>query len=92
MWIKENPHLDIFLKLDREAISWKTMKQSILVASTMGQSLWHALRPKLALIGCRTSFQQLDWSTVFKPVKIYCDNSATVFFLKMISILRVTNI
>ena len=32
------------------AISWKSVKQSIIVASTMEAELWHALRPQFRQI------------------------------------------
>jgi len=40
------------------AISWKSVKQSVIAAWKL--NLWHALRPQFRLIGCGTLFQDLE--------------------------------
>ena len=65
------------------AISWKSAKQTILVASTM----------EAEFVACFEATIQANWlwnfisglgivDSIAKPLKIYCDNSAAVFFSK----------
>ena len=64
-------------------ISWKSAKQSIIVASTM----------EVEFVACFGATVQANWlrnfisglgvvDSIAKPLKIYCDNSAAVFFSK----------
>ena len=72
----------LFLLADG-AISWKSAKQSVIATSTMEaefvacfeatiQSLW--LRDFISGLGIVDS--------IAKPLRIYCDNTVTVFFSK----------
>ena len=65
------------------AISWKGVKQFIIVASTM----------EAKFVACFEATVQANWlqnfiskpgvvDCIFKPLEIYCDNSTTVFFSK----------
>ena len=65
------------------AISWKSAKQSVIVASTM----------EAEFVACFEATVQANWlrnfisglgvvDSISKPLKIYCNNSATVFFSK----------
>jgi len=65
------------------AISWKSVKQTIIVASTM----------EAEFVACFEATFQANWlwnfisglgvvDNISKPLKIYCDNSTTVFFSK----------
>ena len=67
--------------LAKWAISWKSVKQSIIAASTM----------EAEFVACFEATIQANWlqnfisglgvvNSIAKPLKIYCDNSATVFF------------
>ncbi|XP_068498524.1 secreted RxLR effector protein 161-like [Phaseolus vulgaris] len=69
--------------LARGAISWKSAKQSVIVASTM----------EAEFVACFEAIVQANWlrnfisglgivDNIAKPLKIYCDNSAAVFFSK----------
>jgi len=69
--------------LARGAISWKSAKQSVIVASTM----------EAEFVACFEATVQANWlrnfisglgivDSIAKPLKIYCDNSAKVFFSK----------
>jgi len=69
--------------LARGAISWKSAKQSVIAASTM----------EAEFVACFEATVQANWlqnfisglgvvDSISKPLKIYCDNSATVFFSK----------
>ena len=66
-----------------QAISWKSAKQSIIATSTMEDEF----------VACFEAIVQTNWSwnlisglrvvdSIAKPLKIYCDNSAVVFFSK----------
>jgi len=66
-----------------EAISWKSVKQSVIVASTMN----------VEFVACFEATVQANWlqnfiwglgivDSIAKPLRIYCDNSATIFFSK----------
>jgi len=65
------------------AISWKSAKQSVIVASTM----------EAEFVACFEATVQANWlrnfisglgvvDNIAKPLKIYCDNSAAIFFSK----------
>ncbi|KAK6128152.1 hypothetical protein DH2020_038105 [Rehmannia glutinosa] len=65
------------------AISWKSAKQSVIAASTM----------EVEFVACFEATIQGNWlrnfisglgivDSIAKPLKIYCDNSAAVFFSK----------
>ncbi|XP_040872116.1 secreted RxLR effector protein 161-like [Glycine max] len=65
------------------AISWKSAKQSVIVASTM----------EAKFVSCFETTVQANWlqdfisglgvvDSITKPLKIYCDNTAVVFFSK----------
>jgi len=65
------------------AISWKSAKQSVIVVTTMVAEF----------VACFEATVQANWlrnfilglgvvDSIAKPLKIYCDNSATVFFSK----------
>jgi len=65
------------------AISWKSVKQSVIAASTM----------EAEFMACFEATVQANWlrnfisglgvvGSISKPLKIYCDNSAAVFFSK----------
>ena len=65
------------------AISWKSAKQTVIVASTM----------KAEFVACFEATIQANWlrnfvsvlgivDNIAKLLRIYCDNSATVFFSK----------
>jgi len=65
------------------AISWKSTKQSVIVASTM----------EAEFVACFEAIVQANWlrnfisglrvvDSIAKPLKIYCYNSAIVFFSK----------
>ncbi|KAL7102197.1 hypothetical protein ACP275_08G104400 [Erythranthe tilingii] len=65
------------------AISWKSVKQSIIASSTMEaefvacfEASSHALWLRNFILG----FKAVD--SITKPLKIYCDNTAAVFFSK----------
>ena len=64
-------------------ISWKREKQSVIAASTM----------KAEFLACFEATVQASWlrnvilglglvDSISKPLKIYCDNTATIFFSK----------
>ena len=63
------------------AISWKSAKQTIVASSTM----------EAEFIACFETTSQAKWlknfitglqvlNSISKPIRIYCDNSATIFF------------
>ncbi|XP_057981106.1 secreted RxLR effector protein 161-like [Malania oleifera] len=65
------------------AVSWKSVKQSIIAASTMVAEF----------VACFETTIQANWlwnfilglrivDSIAKPLKIYCDNSAAIFFSK----------
>ena len=65
------------------AISWKSAKQPVIAASTMEaefmacfEATIHGLRLRNFISGLRIV------NSIARPLKIYCDNSAAVFFSK----------
>jgi len=74
---------DYVYLLARGAISWKSAKQSVIVASTM----------ETEFVACFEATVQTNWlwnfisglrvvDNITKPLKIYCDNIVVVFFSK----------
>ncbi|XP_075096199.1 secreted RxLR effector protein 161-like [Nicotiana tabacum] len=70
-------------QLAEGAISWKSVKQSVIATSTMEaefaacfEATIHALWLQNFILGLGVV------DTITKPLKIYCDNSAAVFFSK----------
>src|SRR5262249_48966818 len=72
----------IFL-LARGAVSWKSVKQTIIASSTM----------QAEFVACYGAATQAAWlkslisrllivNSISKPLRIYCDNNADVFFSK----------
>ena len=76
------------------AISWKSAKQSVVAASTM----------EAEFVACFEATIQANWlrnfisglgivDSIARPLKMYCDNSAAVFFfLRTTSTLQVLSI
>ncbi len=74
------------------AISWTSAKQTIIASSTMeaefvacSEAIVHGLWLQNFISGLGIV------DSIFKPLRIYCDNFVAVFFSKMTSILRVQN-
>ena len=75
------------------AVSWKSAKQSVIASFTMEvefvvcfEATIHALWLQNFILGLRVV------NTITRPLKIYCDNSATLFFSKNDKYSRVPNI
>jgi len=65
------------------AISWKSAKQSIIVASTMQAEFVACFEVTVQGLWLRNFISELGIvDSIAKPLKIYCDNIATVFFSK----------
>ena len=65
------------------AISWKSAKQSVIAASTMEAEFVACFEATVHGLWLRNFISRL-WivNSIAKPLKIYCDNSTTVFFSK----------
>ncbi|GJY71387.1 retrovirus-related pol polyprotein from transposon TNT 1-94 [Tanacetum coccineum] len=64
-------------------ISWRSMKQSLIASSTMEAefiSCYEATSQALWLRNFILGLRTVD--TICRPLKVFCDNSATVFFSK----------
>ncbi|GAA0175175.1 hypothetical protein LIER_41863 [Lithospermum erythrorhizon] len=65
------------------AISWKSVKQSIIVTSTMEAEFVACFMATNHGLWLRNFISRLGIvDTIAKPLKIYCDNVAAVFFSK----------
>ena len=65
------------------AISWKSAKQSVIAASTMEAEFVACYEAMIHALWIRNFISKLGVvDTITKPLKIYCDNSAAVFFSK----------
>ncbi|KAL0370174.1 UNVERIFIED_CONTAM: Retrovirus-related Pol polyprotein from transposon TNT 1-94 [Sesamum angustifolium] len=81
--IPVNPLQDIFFLLANGAISWKSTKQTITASSTMEAEFvacYEATSQALWLRHFITGLKIVD--SIFRPIQIFCDNSAAVFFSK----------
>ena len=69
--------------LGEEAISWKSAKQSVIASSTMKVEFVACYKATIHALWLRNFISGLGVvDTITKPLKIYCDNSAAVFFSK----------
>ena len=65
------------------AISWKNAKQSVVAASTMEAKFVACFEATIQGLWLRNFISGLGIvDSIVKPLKIYCDNSAAVFFSK----------
>ena len=65
------------------AISWKSAKQSVIAASTMEAEFVACFEATIQGLWLRNFISRLGVvDSISKPLKIYCDNSAAVFFSK----------
>ena len=63
------------------AISWKSAKQSVIAASTMEAEFVACFEATVHSLWLRNFVSGLGIvDSIAKPLKIYCDNSAVVFF------------
>ena len=63
------------------AISWKSAKQSIIVASTMEAEFVACFKATVQVNWLRNFISRLGVvDSIARPLKIYCDNSTVVFF------------
>jgi hypothetical protein len=69
--------------LSKGAISWKSAKQSVIASSTMEAEFVACFEATIQALWLRNFISGLGVvDTITKPLKIYCDNSAAVFFSK----------
>jgi chaperone required for assembly of F1-ATPase len=69
--------------ISQGAISWKSAKQTIVASSTMEAEFVACFEATIHALWLRNFISGLAVvDTISKPLKIYCDNSAAVFFLK----------
>ncbi|XP_048599837.1 secreted RxLR effector protein 161-like [Brassica napus] len=65
------------------AISWKSGKQSVIATSTMEAEFVACFEATIHALWLRNFISGLRIvDTIAKPLRIYCDNSAAVFFFK----------
>ncbi|XP_070005611.1 secreted RxLR effector protein 161-like [Nicotiana sylvestris] len=70
-------------QLAEGAISWKSAKQSVIATSTMEAEFVACFEAIIHALWLRNFISGLGVvDTITKPLKIYCDNSASVFFSK----------
>ncbi|XP_075102326.1 secreted RxLR effector protein 161-like [Nicotiana tabacum] len=70
-------------QLAEEAISWKSAKQSVIAISTMEEEFAACFEATIHALWLRNFISGLGVvDTITKPLKIYCDNSAAIFFSK----------
>ena len=69
--------------LDGGAISWKSAKQTIIASSTMEAEFVACFKATIHGLWLRNFSSGLGIvDFVSKPLRIYCDNSASMFFSK----------
>ena len=69
--------------LGEGAISWKSAKESVIASSTMEAEFVACFEATIHALWLRNFISGLEVvDTITKPLKIYCDNSAAVFFSK----------
>ena len=70
-------------QLAEGAILWKSAKQSVIATSTMEAEFVACFEATIHALWLRNFISGLGVvDTITKPLKIYCDNSAAVFFSK----------
>ncbi|XP_075083706.1 secreted RxLR effector protein 161-like [Nicotiana tabacum] len=74
---------DYLFQLTEGSISWKSAKQSVIATSTMEAEFVACFEATIHVLWLRNFISGLGVvDTITKPLKIYCDNSAAVFFSK----------
>ncbi|XP_052736591.1 secreted RxLR effector protein 161-like [Vigna angularis] len=69
--------------LARGAISWKSAKQSVITTSTMEVEFVACFEAMVHALWLRNFVLRFGIiNSIVRPIRIYCDNSATVFFSK----------
>lgn len=72
----------IFL-LAGAAVSWKSAKQPVIATSTMEAEFVACFEAKIQALWLRNFVSRFNLvDTISRPLQIYCDNSAAVFFSK----------
>ena len=72
----------LFLLADG-AISWKSAKQSVIATSTMEAEFVACFKATIQSLWLRNFISSLGIvDSIAKPLRIYCDNTAAVFFSK----------
>ncbi|KAL1200755.1 Retrovirus-related Pol polyprotein from transposon TNT 1-94 [Cardamine amara subsp. amara] len=75
--------------LARGAVSWKSAKQSVIATSTMEAEFVACFEATVHALWLRNFISGLGIvDSIAKPLRMYCDNSAAVFFSKMTSTLK----
>ena len=81
MLIQVNQHPDTFFMFTGGAISWRSAKQTLIATSTMEaefvscfEATSHGVWMKSFIYGLRIV------DSIFRPLKVFCDNSAAVLF------------
>ncbi|XP_052734062.1 secreted RxLR effector protein 161-like [Vigna angularis] len=72
----------VYLLVGR-AISWKSAKQSVIATSTMEAEFVACFEATVHALWLRNFVSRLDIiDNIARPIRIYCDNFAVVFFSK----------
>ena len=75
--------------LGERAVSWKTTIESIVASFTMEENFVACFEATIYALWLWNFISRLKVvDTIIKPLKIYCDNFATVFFFKNDKYLR----
>ncbi|RVX16189.1 Retrovirus-related Pol polyprotein from transposon TNT 1-94 [Vitis vinifera] len=70
-------------RLDGGAISWKSVKQSLIASSTMYAEFVACYGASSQAVWLRNLILELQVvDSIFRPIVIYCDNNAVVFYSK----------
>ena len=79
----ESPLLGYLFLLAEGAISWKSAKQSVIATSIMDAEFMACFEATIHALWLRNFISGLGVvDTITKPLKIYCDNTAVIFFSK----------
>ena len=79
----KKPTFGYLFLLAEGAISWKSVKQSVITASTMEAEFIACYEAMINVLWLRNFILGLGVvDTITKLLKIYCDNSVAVFFSK----------
>ena len=64
--------------LARGIMSWRSVKQILRISST----IWAKFIALCSIATHAMWLKNFIFDSIFKPLKIYCDNNSTVFFIK----------
>ena len=87
MLIHVNQHQDTFSCLSGGVVSWRSEKRTLIATSTMEAEFVSCVKATSLGVWMKSFIYGLRIiDSISRPLKVFCDNSAAVFWLKTIKV------